>query len=58
MDPQFLIGSPNLSSASIGYQDKNLSSIKARVEFEPFWLDIDHIEAAEILNYRKHIFSD
>jgi hypothetical protein len=56
MDPQFSIGSPNLSSAPIGQRAKNLSYTKARVEFEPFWQDIDYVEAAGIPNYRKHHF--
>jgi hypothetical protein len=34
----------------------NLSYIKARVDFEPFWQDIDQVKAAAILNYRKHHF--
>jgi hypothetical protein len=43
-----------------GYRTKNLSYIKARVEFEfefePFWQDIDQMEAAGIPNYRKYHF--
>jgi hypothetical protein len=56
MDSQFSIGSPNMISAPIGYLAKNLSYIKARVEFESFWQDIDQVEAAGIPNYRKHHF--
>jgi hypothetical protein len=54
MDSRFSIGSPNLSSAPIGYPAKNLSYIKARFEFEPFWQDIDQVKADGIPNYRKH----
>jgi hypothetical protein len=56
MDLPFSIGSPNLISAPIGQRAKNLSYIKAHVESEPFWQDIDQLKAAGIPNYRKHYF--
>jgi hypothetical protein len=56
MDDQFSIRLPNLGVSPIREWTKDLNTIIAFIEFEPYWETIDEMEATGIPDYRKHRF--